>query len=328
LIDLDLGDPPKRKLAAQRYRILALSGGGYRGLFTARVLAKIENDNNCKLNEVFDLISGTSIGGIIAIALTMGIKAKTIADCIENHGSSIFPANILNKSARIFRTKYSNIELRKSIETILGKPNTKLRLNEIEKSILITAVSHTSSSPRLLRSKGLANREASSEYLIDAALATSAAPTYFPPHKINGDTLIDGGLIANAPDLISLIEAIRFTGRNLSEFQMLSIGTISPISGNSAIDTQKSAGIIQWFTARNIFDTTLAAQERLAISQTLALLNSNYLRIDPKPSNNNSKDIGLDTASQKATDTLNLFSDTALTNLNKVEKTFLSTIIS
>ncbi|HFD87592.1 MAG TPA: hypothetical protein ENJ35_07945, partial [Gammaproteobacteria bacterium] len=82
-----LGDAPQLDPAHCRYRILALSGGGYRSLFTARILAKLEDHIGRPLNQAFDLIAGTSIGGILAGGLAVGISAAKLADSLQDRGS-------------------------------------------------------------------------------------------------------------------------------------------------------------------------------------------------------------------------------------------------
>jgi len=73
-----------------RFQILALSGGGYRGLFTARILAEIERQIDAPIGSRFDLVTGTSIGGILALAVALEIPARTMVELFEKHGEAIF----------------------------------------------------------------------------------------------------------------------------------------------------------------------------------------------------------------------------------------------
>lgn len=86
-------DPPgaASNPAIPPFQILCLSGGGYRGLYTATLLEELEKEAQNPLAEVFDLIAGTSIGGILAIGLAAGVPAATLRKAFEDHGGEIFP---------------------------------------------------------------------------------------------------------------------------------------------------------------------------------------------------------------------------------------------
>src|SRR5690554_113725 len=87
-------------------KVLALSGGGFRGLFTVQVLAEIEKATDKKITDHFDLITGTSIGGIIALALAHGIRPFELVDHFKEKGASIFPSPLSKKSACFNRLLY------------------------------------------------------------------------------------------------------------------------------------------------------------------------------------------------------------------------------
>ena len=293
-----------------RFRILCISGGGYRGLFSALVLAGLEESGK-PFSECFDLIAGTSIGGIIACALAKKIPAKDIAALIEEHGSTIFPKNKFGSFRRVLRSKYEKKPLADVIVKIVGKEFAKRSLSDIDVPLLIPTISQTGVRAKLFRSKGFAGKECSDATILDCALATSAAPTYFPPHFIAHENLIDGGLVANAPDLVAITEVLRARKATLEDIHILSIGTAGSTDEDKPFDLG-SPGIFSWMVTRRLFDLTLIAQERLSVDQSTALLKDRYIRIDADPSATQSKEIGLDIVTPGSTETLHFLAKTAL----------------
>ncbi len=127
------------------------------------------------------------------------------------------------------------------------------------------------------------------------ALATSATPTYFPPHRIGDRIYVDGGLVANAPDLVILTEAIRRFGCNLDECHLLSIGTASTPRAGAV---QGAPGKIGWVARHAIIDLIMTAQESMVIDHVRALGPHSFLRIDATPTS----PIRLDDVTAKATE--------------------------
>ena len=289
------------------FQILCLSGGGYRGLYTAALLEELEKKENAgkPLSQVFDLIAGTSIGGILAIGLAAGIPAKTLRESFEKNGNAIFPHFFAIHGHRVFprlgtgmlRSKYDADGLRSTIEAVLGKDVTTLALEELKTDVLIASVDVTNTGPKLfgVDGAGLATP------LLDIALATSAAPTYFPEHRIDENIYVDGGLIANAPDVIALMHSLHLDPS--ARIQMLSIGTVGELGGQAARPANRRGWLLG---AKGLVDLTLAAQEKLSIKLTENFLGQNYIRLDARPSPEQQKAIGLDRTDQKATDTLKI----------------------
>jgi hypothetical protein len=148
--------------------------------------------------------------------------------------------------------------------------------------LLVPAVSWISGEVVTFKSAGLSGANAASTTLLDVCLATSAAPTFFPSHALDDDVLVDGGLVANAPDLCALIDAERRWPLPLSGFQMLSIGTAGAPPGGAAGDVPQSGA--KWASGALIVKLVLSSQERLAVAQCESLLQSGYFRIDQQPS--------------------------------------------
>lgn len=186
----------------------------------------------------------------------------------------------------------------------LGKAIAETPLNALDKPLAINAINFTHGRPEIFRSKGLAGPNASAATVVDAVLASAAAPTYFPAQTINNRTLIDGGLVANAPELVGVTEAVGTMAAPLDEVYVLAIGTASRRQG-AALERIGRPSIVSWMVKRALFQSTLAAQEALAHAQCTTLLGDRYLKVDREPQENQVSAIrDLDRTSPAATATL------------------------
>ncbi|WP_191850911.1 CBASS cGAMP-activated phospholipase [Stenotrophomonas sp. SXG-1] len=285
--------------APSSFKVLALSGGGYRGLFAASVLEKIEADYKSKVNQRFELLAGTSIGGIIATALAVGVPAATISRAFVDSGAKIFKKSKISTRWLPGWTgaKYDSAGLEEVIRKILGK-HSKVNLRDLHIPLILPTVNVSTGGPCVLLSGGVDPKRAQDLTLLDAALATSAAPTYFPSRKIGGDDIVDGGLIANAPDLVALAEATRMA--RLDIIEMLSIGTCAGSLARPPGDPI-IAGKLGWLVKHQLIELTLSAQESLAIQTIKSFLGSRFLRIDAAPAQDELPHLGLDVATEKST---------------------------
>jgi patatin-like phospholipase len=221
----------------ETYRILSLDGGGIRGVFPAAFLARLEDHVGKPIGSYFDLIAGTSTGGIIAIGLGLGLSAHDILKLYEERGPAIFDQhhgraeNWLRQRWRgaiqLFGSKYSSAALRDALQSIMGDR----RLGESRTRLVIPAwhpmlervyIYKTAHHPRL-----------ESDYkqtALDAAMATAAAPTFLNPHLTSDAVeLVDGGVWANNPIGVAAIEAIGVLGWPAKRLNILSIGTINDV---------------------------------------------------------------------------------------------------
>lgn len=215
-------------------RILSIDGGGILGAFPAAFLAEMERGLDRPVGSYFDLIAGTSTGGILALGLGMGMRASEILDLYENRGSEIFGGkrgvlvDFLVRNLRrvrwFFRNKYDSDRLRKVLrdvfgEKLIGEAKTRLVVpawNPLTKSVHIYKTAHH---PRL--------RTDYRSSVVDAALATSAAPSYFQQHVTqHGVGLIDGGIWANNPVAVAVVEAIAVLGWPRESLHVLSLGCL------------------------------------------------------------------------------------------------------
>ena len=216
---------PFEPIGDNRFRILSLDGGGIKGTFTASVLATMEEMSGKSIPEYFDLIVGTSTGGIVALALGLGLPAHQIRDLYVHDGPRIFHATGVRGSfRRFFWAKHDSGRLRKALNgefgaRRLGESTTRLVIpsfNVVSGDVHLFKTSHH---PRFKR-----------DYLWkvkDVAMATSAAPTYFSifHHEESGLRLVDGGVWANNPVAVGVNEAIGVLGCTPDGIEVLSIGT-------------------------------------------------------------------------------------------------------
>ncbi|MEP3476417.1 MAG: CBASS cGAMP-activated phospholipase [Hyphomicrobiales bacterium] len=262
------------------FRILSLDGGGIKGAFTASVLAQLEADTGHSVIDHFDLITGTSTGGILAIGLGMGFSASELTEFYEESGPIIFPGTSKLSKAKgifkqIFKPKHSQQTLKSEIEKILGDK----KFGESKCRLVIPTYDAIAGRIYLLKT---AHHQRFSNDIdapaVDVALATSAAPTYFEAADfptLKNASFVDGGLWANNPSLVGVVEAVHFLNIPLSEIDVLSIGTTTqPFS----ISENSDAGIASWNLG--IVDVMFEGQMEAAQKQTDLLLNGRTHRIN------------------------------------------------
>lgn len=144
--------------------------------------------------------------------------------------------------------------------------------------LIVPAVDAGNGTALIFLSGGLAGKGASTLSLRDGLLATSAAPTFFPVHRIDGRYFVDGGLVANAPELVAITETVRHLGCDLNDIRILSVGTAGP--PHSSRHSTKAPGLFAWLVRYGLVQLTLSAQERLAVEQSRVLLRDRYLRLN------------------------------------------------
>lgn len=271
-----------RYVNKDRYNVLCLSGGGYRGLFTATLLAQLESDPLYKINAIrdhFDLIIGTSTGSLIAAGLSLGIPAEKIRKAFLDHGSEIFKKpNALLSMWRSFMCspQYDNGGIKAAVTELLGADVANKRLSQIDAKLGIVAVSEIYWQHRILGTGRFAEPNTKAT-LLDAILGSTAAPTYFRPHEVaNFDRYVDGGLAANAPVLLgaSLLNAT--FNAPVRQIYVLHVGTAAATGGNS-FGADRRSPINRY---RQIILATLACQEYQSIELATRLFENRYLRID------------------------------------------------
>ncbi len=289
-------------------QILSLTGGGFMGLFTASLLAKAEGAYG-RVFDRTDLFAGTSIGAVIALGLAADVPAATIRDAMVKQGSKVFPKSVFPLVGLVQNfggAAYNAKPLRSVIEAVIGGR----KLGELKRRVIIPAVSLTDGGVRLFRG-GIDGPDADTP-AVDVALASAAAPTYFPVHAIGSALFADGGLISNAPDAVAATEALtRMAGRRGS-VRMMAVGTTrySPaIAGDKA---GKNWGHAQWVKDLRLLKFSMAAQVDLARKTAIELLGQNMvLVVDPLLTTEQNKVVGLDDADEPAIETLDELANAA-----------------
>jgi hypothetical protein len=218
-------------------RILCLDGGGIMGTQPASFLAVLEDGLDRPIGAYFDLIAGTSTGGILAIGLALGLPAKHLLQLYVERGPYIFgqagsplPAFLVQawrKLRHVVAPKHDAETLRQELEAVLGQrrigdAHTRLLVPAWDPSYRSVYIFKTAHHPRL--------KTDYARLAVDAAMATAAAPTYFKRHVTADQVgLLDGGVWANNPIAIAVVEAIALLGWPGSSLRVLSLGCINEV---------------------------------------------------------------------------------------------------
>lgn len=237
--------------APDRYLIVSCDGGGIRGLITARLLQQIQTQFPNFLPQV-QLYAGTSTGSLIALGLASGLGPETMVQIYQNEGATIFGDPALES---YFNPKYGNTGLQSVLNRFLPQPQQLL--SELKRSVLVCTFQLDNPQQQTWSQLVLHNlpnsNTAAHSTVIDSALCSSAAPTYFPPyrHPVYG-YCIDGGVVANNPATLALAMVLDPDLSNipLENIWMLSLGTGKSLDRipNSVVDNTGpgSYGVINW----------------------------------------------------------------------------------
>lgn len=264
------------------FRVLSLDGGGVMGTYTASVLAELERMSDKRIVDHFDLIVGTSTGGIVAVGLGLGIPAQKLLDLYVENGAAIFPRVSRWRTARalgflksLFRPKHSQQVLKAVVEEILGDK----RLGESRTRLVIPAFNADKGAIQLFKTAH--RHDYKQDYLLPATsivMSTSAAPSYYSAYTDSRDTCyLDGGVWANCPVMVGITEAICVLERPIDSISMLSIGTTSAPYHVDA--KRRNGGLISWGTGEAI-SLFMQAQANAALGQAELFLKDRFLRID------------------------------------------------
>lgn len=261
------------------FRILSIDGGGVRGTFPAAYLTYVEQSTGKRMADHFDLMVGTSTGGIVALALSLGIPAANILELYEQHSPRIFP-----RTGGLWRTlrwiagpKYSNTPLTAALAAAFGTR----QLGEAICRVCIPSFNATVNDIWIYKTAHHAKyRHDYRVQVIDIARATSAAPTYLPPWQGESGALhVDGGVWANNPAVVALTEAAGPLGVPLDQIRMLSLGTTTmPHDWSSQV---RPGGIGSWGRNGAVVQLLMHGQEVAAQNQASLLLGDRYLRVNP-----------------------------------------------
>ena len=260
------------------FKILALDGGGTRGIYSAQLLASIERDTGAQVREHFDLIAGTSTGSIIAGAAAAGIPMSSVVNLFEKESPRIFKRRRLGSFH--IRSKYP----RRSLEEVVRSYVSDLTLGEVATPLMITSSDISAGGVHVFKSRYLKDlgqpyvRDADVA-LSDAILASCAAPTYFDPVPVGDFRLADGGLWANNPSIIALTEAVAKFGRSVEQLRILSIGTGHSVN---VYADNRLWGLFTGWGREKLVSYVLRLQSDASANMAKLLLTDRYLRMDPE----------------------------------------------
>jgi uncharacterized protein len=288
-------------------RVLGIDGGGIRGIIPALVLADLETRTGRPISDLFDLIAGTSTGGILACALTRpgddgGVggpryRAAELVDLYVEEGPSIFSRDLLKRVRSVdglLDERYDDDGLRAALERYLGDTP----LAAARTPIMVTAYELEQRFAFFFRSSRAQHDETYNFRMADVALATSAAPTYFEPVRATDlagaqtYTLVDGGVFATNPAMCALADVVQDHARSDVDL-LLSLGTgehTRPIHYRDA----RNWGQLEW--APRIVDVVFDGVAETVDFEAARLLGDRYVRLQ-RPLETASDD--LDDASAK-----------------------------
>lgn len=211
-----------------KFRVLSLSGGGIRGLYTASFLARVEELSGRRLIDHFDLIVGTSTGGLIALALGLGNPVASIRDFYKDNGPAIFPAGrlrrILGRGKQVVYPKHDQRVLCELVKKCVGAERL---LGDSRCPLVINTFHAAGGKPMCFKTRHHADFVDNHKMKAwEVAMATSAAPVFYRAFEAdNGTDYIDGGVWANCPVLVGAIEAIDRFDIPRQEIEILTVGT-------------------------------------------------------------------------------------------------------
>lgn len=262
----------------QIFRILSLDGGGIKGAFTASFLASMERYLTKPIGAYFDLIAGTSTGGIIALGLGLGLKAEQLAEFYRKLGPLVFRGGRFTGILKqIGVSKYSNKPLKKALEETFGDR----RLGESTTRLVVPSLDLETGKVHVFKTAH--HERLQTDYkvkVVEVALATAAAPTYFPTYRLSSGTpLVDGGVWANNPAGVAVVEAIGLLRWPRDQVRVLSIGGPSPPL-DVGIGRRFALGRFYW--AQKVTEVFLSGQSSGSLGTASLLIGHEYIhRICP-----------------------------------------------
>lgn len=263
----------------EAFNILALDGGGVRGIYAAHILARLEDRLGVPVSERFDLIAGTSTGSILAGGASMNIPMGTLVSLFESQADRIFGRRRFSFSP-FMRSRYSTGPL----DRVIGEYVPEVTLGEISMPLMITSSDISTGGVHVFKSRYV--EDLGEPYLRDgrvrlrdAIMASCAAPTYFDPKQVGEYLLADGGLWANNPTIIAVTEAISKFRQPLGNIRVLSVGTGRTVG----FYTQGRAwGLLTGWGGQRLVTYVLGLQSQASTNMAKLLLGDRHLRLDPE----------------------------------------------
>ena len=281
----------------QRLRILAIDGGGIRGIFPAAFLAGLERRflGGDSITEYFDLITGTSTGGIIALGLASGIKSADICRLYTERGCEIFPPigdsciGILRRYGRsvsqFFKFRYDRRSLLKILRELFGNR----KLVDSRTRLCIPSFDGRDGEPYVFKTPHHPDyRLDRHESMVKVAAATSAAPTFYAPLEDGGYKFVDGGVWCNNPVMVALVDVLACFDVRREDIRILSLGCgIRPYTVGKF--KMRTGGMFAW---KDAIYAAMRLQSHNAVGQAGLLIGRDQIVRIEAPAN--AHRIGLD----------------------------------
>jgi patatin-like phospholipase/acyl hydrolase len=269
------------------FRILSIDGGGIRGILPAAVLTLLE-DRYLKgkpIGDYFDLITGCSTGGILALGLATGLRAEQLLNIYLQYGEEVFPPlrwdfmNVrswLRWAKSIRHHSYDPEPLRRQLSSVFGQRT----LETATQRLCIPSFDGFTEVNVFKTPHHPDYRLDWREELLTIAMATAAAPTYFPVYKDRGRFFADGGVWANDPVMIGLVDALVCNQIERRQIHILSLGT-----GDSELQiTNRQITLGGFWYWREIISSAMHLQSQNAIGQAGLLIGRDQLiRLNAPP---------------------------------------------
>lgn len=271
-----------------KYRILALDGGGIRGLITVVMMQDLAREAGLAnwLDKV-DLVAGTSTGGILALAIAKGVDLNLVRELYEKKGKDVFDDSFLDNVldlGTVIGAEYSNKKLTAEIKKVIGETTT---LGQLKRHVLVTAFdldnkdpnpSERTWKPKIFHNVPVKDKKDNDASVLayKAALYTAAAPTFFPAV----DGYVDGGVFANNPSMCAVAQSQDARNTFCPDFDdivLLSLGTgtsLSYIKGENL-----NWGYAQW--VKPLISLMMDGVNGIAHYQCKQLLGERYNRLAP-----------------------------------------------
>ncbi len=271
-------------------KVLSIDGGGVRGIIPARILKEIETRTNKPISKLFNIVSGTSTGGLLTLAITKPntqgnpeFSAENLVDLYMERSKEIFAKpSIIRKIKTGFGLWGSKYD-RAAYDKILLQIFKDTLLSQSLCPVFIPIYSLGNSKPFIASTYFAARNKENDFYLRDIAGAASAAPTYFDPKKFrspNSTTIyqgVDGGIYANNPELIGVTGVyLLHPSFEIGNIILLSLGTGDTVKNNQ---NSGNDGDIGWLKNKDIIGSMMDAESAIAETAVTAMLkNSNHFR--------------------------------------------------
>ena len=268
------------------FRILSIDGGGICGILPASILAELERRflNGSPIGNYFDLVAGTSTGGIIALGLGKGLSATAIRDLYLETGKLIFPP--ATRLGRLYRLIVRGVRYayeREPLQTELDRLFGDTKMGESKVRLVVPSFEGRHGEPWIYKTPHHPDyRVDRTEKLVTVGLSTSAAPTFFEALPNNDYLMVDGGIWANNPIMNAIVDALTCFQISRRQVHILSLGC-----GETSFkvdESKRRGGILHW---SNVFVAAMRAQSLNALGQAYMLIGKDQvMRLDAPESAN------------------------------------------